>query len=64
MIYQRKVVSKLIYKLGIEYLQKAITGENKKLLAYIEREQRKKKNKKERLRLLAILGGHKSVEEL
>jgi len=34
------------------------------LLAYIERENRKKRNKKERLRLLAILGGHKSIEEL
>eukprot|EP00351_Strombidinopsis_sp_SopsisLIS2011_P005578 CAMPEP_0116871944 /NCGR_PEP_ID=MMETSP0463-20121206/2512_1 /TAXON_ID=181622 /ORGANISM="Strombidinopsis sp, Strain SopsisLIS2011" /LENGTH=166 /DNA_ID=CAMNT_0004511307 /DNA_START=2934 /DNA_END=3434 /DNA_ORIENTATION=- len=64
MIYQRKVITKLIYKLGLEYLQKVVTGENRRVLAYLDRENRKKKNKKERLRLLAILGGHKSVEEL
>lgn len=64
MIYQRRVITKLIYKLGFEYLQKVVTGENRRVLVYLDRENRKKKNKKERLRLLAILGGHKSVEEL
>lgn len=64
MIYQRKVITKLIYKLSFDYLNKVVTGENRRLLAYLDREQRKKKNKKERLRLLAILGGHKTVEEL
>ena len=52
----RKILAKLISRVGLAQVKSATTKEHQKLIAYIEREKRKRVNAKERVKLLALMG--------
>lgn len=52
----KKVINKLIKKLGLKYTQSIVPEEHQKLLAYIERDKRKRHNKSQKKKLLELLG--------
>ena len=52
----RKILAKLISRVGLPQVKSATTKEHQKLIAYIEREKRKRVNAKERVKLLALMG--------
>ena len=56
----RKLIGKLLKKLGIVYVKKVTPSKHHALIDYIERARRKRANKAKRLKLLALLG--KEVE--
>lgn len=53
----RKVIGKFVRRLGEPLVRKNMPTEGKRLLAYVERQKRKKQNKRDRERLLGYLGG-------
>lgn len=52
----RKMISKLIRRCDSKYVTKIMPESHRAMIAYIEREKRKKMNKKEKERLLALVG--------
>ena len=52
----RRILGKLIARVGLQPVMNATSKENQKLIHYIERARRKKRNAKDRRRLLALLG--------
>jgi len=56
MMLIRKIVSKLIKKMGSTWVRKAMPEEHKALVTYIERMWRKKQNKKIKDKLGALMG--------
>jgi hypothetical protein len=52
----RRIITKLIIRVGVEKLKQATVKDHHPLIAYVERIRRKKQNVKERARLLALLG--------
>ena len=57
----RKLLGKLLKKLGLSYVKKATPPKHVPLIDYIERARRKRINKANRMKLLALLG--KDTEE-
>ena len=58
----RRIITKLIIRVGLAKVKGSTTKEHLPLVMYVERARRKKQNLKERARLLAMLGkGH--IEE-
>lgn len=53
----RRVVVRLIRRCGINYVRKAMPESHRPMIAYLEKEKRKKMNKKQREKLLALMGG-------
>ena len=53
----KKILSKFIKKMGLQYIVSIVPAEHQKLIAYIERDRRKRLNKSKRFKLLALLGG-------
>lgn len=53
----RKITNKLIKRCGIKYVTQAMPEYHKPMLAYLEKEKRKKMNKKQKEKLLALMGG-------
>ena len=52
----RKIVSKLMRRLSIPFVTKIMPEQHRAIITYIEKEKRKAENRKERDRLLALLG--------
>jgi hypothetical protein len=52
----RKIISKMIRRCGSVYVTKMMPETHRPMVAYMEREKRKKMNKKEKERLLALMG--------
>jgi len=52
----RKILSKLIRKCGSPYVTRLMPEYHRPIVAYIDREKRKKHNKKEKEKLLALMG--------
>ena len=52
----KKILGKFIKKLGLDYIKSVVPSEHHKLIAYIERDRRKRLNKKKNTRILALLG--------
>jgi hypothetical protein len=52
----RKLVGKLLKKLGTIYVKKVTPSKHHALIDYIERARRKRANKAKRLKLMALLG--------
>ena len=52
----RRIITKLIIRVGVEKLKQVTVKDHHPLIAYVERIRRKKQNVKERARLLALLG--------
>mmetsp|Transcript_24172 Transcript_24172/g.37156 ORF Transcript_24172/g.37156 Transcript_24172/m.37156 type:complete len:286 (+) Transcript_24172:3185-4042(+) len=63
MMLVRKVVTKLIRRLGPIFVTKLMPESHRALITYIERMKRKKENKKNRQKLLALMGGSGKTEE-
>lgn len=59
----KKVVWKMIRKLGLPYMKVIIPAEHHKLITYIERDKRKKQNKMKKHRLQQLLGKDTKVEK-
>ena len=58
----KKIIGKLIRKVGSKEVKKAVPEKERPLVEWIERERRKRENKRKRERLLALLGQGKSEE--
>lgn len=58
----RRIITKLIIRVGLAQVRAATAKEHISLVTYVERARRKKQNIKERARLLALLG-KKQTEE-
>jgi len=52
----RKIMSKLIKKCGVQFITKTMPEYHRPMITYLEKEKRKKANKKEKERLLALMG--------
>lgn len=52
----RRILGKLIARVGLQAVTRATSKENQKLIDYIERARRKRKNATERTRMLHLLG--------
>lgn len=52
----RSIIKKLIRKFDAQYVQRLLPEQHKKLIMYLEKEKRKAMNKKERNRILALMG--------
>lgn len=52
----KKILGKMVKKLGLKYLKQITPEKHHKLLAYIERERRKKISKKKKEKLNELLG--------
>ena len=52
----KKIVSKMIKKLGLKEVKERMPEKDWGLVAYVERERRKRENKKKRQKLMALLG--------
>lgn len=59
----RKILAKLISRVGLAQVKSATTKEHQKLISYIEREKRKRINAKERVKLMALMGREGNGEE-
>jgi len=59
----RKIVSKLIKKLGLKQVKHVVPAEHHKLITYIERERRKRINKKKKDQIKELLGEVPEVKE-
>lgn len=53
----RKILSKLIRKMGVDRVTRLMPEYHRAMITYIEREQRKKTNKKQKEKLIALMGG-------
>lgn len=60
----RKIVQKVIKRCGQSFAQKMMPDHHKPLIAYIEKMKRKTANKKERMKLQALLGGQVDDNEI
>jgi len=58
----RRIITKLIIRVGLAQVRAATSKEHLSLVTYVERARRKKQNIKERARLLALLGKKQSEE--
>lgn len=52
----RKIISKMIRRCGIQFVTRTMPLSHRPMVAYLEREKRKKMNKKEKERLLTLMG--------
>jgi hypothetical protein len=52
----RKIVNKLLKKFGTAYVTKLMPEFHKKMIIYLEKEKRKKASKKEKNRILELMG--------
>jgi phosphoribosylformylglycinamidine (FGAM) synthase-like enzyme len=52
----RKIVQKLLKKFGAGFVTKIMPEHHRKMIAYLEKEKRKKMNKKEKDRILVLMG--------
>lgn len=52
----RRIIAKLISRVGISVVRSATTSEHLPLVNYVERRRRKKQNAKDRQKMLALLG--------
>lgn len=52
----KKIINKFIKKLSAKYIQSLVPAEHQKLIAYVERDRRKRLNKIKKTKLLALLG--------
>ena len=52
----RKIVSKLIRRCGVNHVRKLMPEHHRPMIAYLEKAKRKKMNKKQREKLLALMG--------
>jgi len=59
----RKIISKMIRRCGVNFVTKTMPESHRPMVVYLEREKRKKMNKKEKDRLLALMGTVKKDEE-
>lgn len=59
----RKIVSKMIRRCGVPFVNRTMPESHRPMIAYLEREKRKKMNKKEKERLLALMGTVTTKEE-
>lgn len=59
----RKIIGKMIRRCGVTFVTRTIPESHRPMIAYMEREKRKKMNKKEKERLLALMGTVTKVEE-
>lgn len=58
----KKILSKFIKKLGLNYVKQITPEEHHKLISYIERDRRKRLNKIKRQRLMALLGEEEKTQ--
>lgn len=59
----KKILGKFIRKLGLDYVKSVVPSDHQKLITYIERDRRKRLNKKRKLNLLALLGKEEKEKE-
>lgn len=59
----RKIISKMIRRCGVNFVTKTMPESHRPMVVYLEREKRKKMNKKEKERLLALMGTVTKTEE-
>jgi hypothetical protein len=59
----RKIVGKMIRRVGVTFVTRTMPESHRPMIAYMEREKRKKMNKKEKERLLALMGTVTKTEE-
>lgn len=52
----RRIMNKLIRKCGVQFVTKTMPEYHRPMIAYLEKEKRKKMNKKEKERLMALIG--------
>ncbi len=52
----KKILSKFIKKFGLNYVKSITPEKHQKLISYIERDRRKRINKKKREKLMSLLG--------
>ena len=52
----KKIINKLLKKFGTVYVTKLMPEFHKKMIVYLEKEKRKKQNKKEKNRILELMG--------
>ena len=59
----RKIIGKMIRRCGVTFVTRTMPESHRPMIAYLEREKRKKMNKKEKERLLALMGTVTKIEE-
>ena len=60
----RKILKKLMRRCGVNYVNKLMPECHRPMIAYLEREKRKKLNKKQKDRLLALMGNEPEKDTL
>ena len=60
----RKILKKLMRRCGVNYVNKLMPECHRPMIAYLEKEKRKKLNKKEKEKLLALMGKEPEKEAL
>jgi hypothetical protein len=55
----RKIINKLIKKCGPQYVSKNIPESHRAIVQYLEKQKRKEQNKKDKAKLMALLGDSK-----
>ena len=59
----RKIIGKMIRRCGVTFVTRTMPESHRPMITYLEREKRKKMNKKEKERLLALMGTVTKTEE-